>query len=160
MPAPSKPVSKGQPGAVVRVDFTGTSTQNDFVPGEYLVRVKEVEQKISDSSNKPYLSFKFEVVSGDYEGRLLYINHSLQPQALFGLRKTLEACGIQIPQAVMDLNLKKLIGYQMIAVVDLEKYEGKTRAKIVDQKPIEDSPPEEPEGAVVSGPPDDPELDP
>ena len=116
----------------VSVDFSDTEKSGIVEEGDYLVEVDEVEQKTSDSSGADYLSFTLKVIDGEFEGKKLYHNCSLQPQALFNLRALLEALGNEVPQGVMEFDPADLIGQQCGVSVAHEVYEGKTKARPVE----------------------------
>lgn len=104
--------------------------------GAYLVSVQEVTKEESNSGND-YLAWKFSVADGKHKGKVLYDNTSLQPQALWRLRATLEALGYEIEEGDMDLDLSSFTGDQAVAVVAHEEYENKKRARIVDLFSVE-----------------------
>ena len=126
-PAPSKKKTNG-----IAVDFSDTETQATLPEGDYLLEVDEIEQKTSDNSGADYLSFTFVVAEGEYKGKKVWHNCSLQPQALFNLRGVLEALGYDVPQGVMELDPDDLIGEQCGASVVLETYEGKQKPRIAE----------------------------
>jgi len=128
-------------GRVINVDFTGVKSGGGAskVPeGEYLVKVVEVEEGTSEKSGKSYLNWVLEITEGKYKGKRLYHITSLQPQALFNLRNTLEACGIEVPESPQDINLDDLPDYEMGVEVEIEEYEGKKRSKVVGTFPAEE----------------------
>src|SRR5690606_29385003 len=65
-------------------------------------------------------------------------NTSLQPQALFSLRNTLEALGMEVPQTVVELDLDNLIGLKAAVSVEIEVYQGKEKSRVVEVFPLED----------------------
>lgn len=131
----------------ISVDFTDVETQANLEEGDYLLEVDEVEQKESDTSGKDYLSFTFKVAEGEFEGKKVYHNCSLQPQALFNLRGVLEALGIDVPSGPMELDPADLIGETCGATIGLETYEGKPRARIVEFFPADELEAEEEQAA-------------
>jgi len=122
---------------VVNVDFTGVSEGGGFriKPGDYAVKVKKVEHKISDK-DKPYFNWELEVLNGDAKGKKLFHTTSLQPQALFNLRNTLLACKMNVPKSKMSVDIKKLVGAIMGVTVDDDEYKGKVKSSVVDVFPI------------------------
>ena len=116
--------------AGLKVDFTGVEARTLLDEGEYLVTVAEIEQKESESGND-YLSWTFEVTEEGYSGKL-YHNTSLQPQSLWSLRNLLETLQVEVPDGPMEIDFDELVGLEVIAVVEHEKYEGKMRARITD----------------------------
>lgn len=126
--ATKKPPKK----TALSVDFSDTETQALLPEGEYVLEVDEVEQKTSDNSGSDYLGFTFKVAEGDFKGKKVYHNCSLQPQALFNLRGVLEALGYEVPTGVMELDPTDLIGERCGASIAHEKYEGKTKLRPVE----------------------------
>lgn len=111
---------------IVKVDFSNVSEGGGFrVPaGEYIVKVKNVEQKVGQDSGKPYLNWELEIISGDKsaKGKTLYYKTSLQPQALFNLRNVLIALGVDVPKKAMNIDLAKLKGKIMGVIVDDDEF--------------------------------------
>lgn len=100
-------------------------------PGEYVVRVDKVEHTLS-RNDQPMLAWELIVQGGDFDGSKLYHNTSLQPQALFNLRATLEALDFEVPDGDMEIDLRSLVGLTMGVEVDLEEYQGKQRSRVVE----------------------------
>ena len=116
----------------IAVDFSETESQASLPEGDFLFEVEDVEQKTSESSGNDYLSLTFKVAEGEFKGKKVWHNCSLQPQALFNLRGVLEALGFEVPQGVMELDPADMIGETCGGTVQLEVYEGKKRPRIVE----------------------------
>lgn len=116
----------------LKVDFKDTEASGIVEEGDYIVEVDEVELKTSDNSREDYLSFTMKITEGEFKGKKLFHNSSLQPQALFNLRAVLEALGLEVPQGEMDLDPADLIGESCNVSVVHEKYEGKLKARIAE----------------------------
>lgn len=130
-------------GNSVNVDLSGVETNRKALPeGEYTLVVNSAEMGESQSGN-PMVKFEFEVSEGAHKGAKLYENCSLQPQALFKLKSLLIGLGFSIPKKAFDLDLKELIGLTCDVEVGHEKYEGKTRARILTYIDPEDTDDEE-----------------
>lgn len=115
----------------VNVDLSGVETNRKAIPeGEYTLVVNSAEMGESQSGN-PMIKFEFEVSEGKHRGTKLYENCSLQPQALFKLKSLLVGLGFSIPKKAFDLDLTELVGLTCSVEVGHEKYEGKTRARIL-----------------------------
>lgn len=123
-------------GSNIRVDFGGTSGTGVVDKGVYQVKVISAVVGTSNSSGKPKVTFTLEILDGNFKGRRLFLNHSLQSHALFGFRKTLEALGVKVPTGAMDIDVRKLAGAMMNVQVDHEEYNGQIKPKVVDQAPI------------------------
>jgi len=115
----------------ISVDLSGVETNRKAIPeGQYTVVVNTAEHAESQSGN-PMIKFEFEVTEGAQKGAKLYENCSLQPQALFKLKSLLLGLGFEIPKKAFELDLEELVGLTCDVEVGHEKYEGKTRARIL-----------------------------
>lgn len=124
--------------AGISVNFSDTESQASLPEGDFLFEVDDVEQKTSENSGNDYLSITFKVGEGEFKGKKVWHNCSLQPQALFNLRGVLEALGFEVPQGVMELDPADMIGETCGGTVQLEVYEGKKRPRIVEFFPAEE----------------------
>src|SRR5664279_2481124 len=94
--------------ANIEVDFTDVDTQSGFLPpGLYTARVASTEHK--DGKNYPGLKFAFESTESATQGMRSEIFISLAPKALWKLKITLEALGVEVPQSVMELDTSDLV---------------------------------------------------
>ena len=123
-----KKSSKKKSSKKLNLDFTGVEASKLLKPGTYLATVDEVTVETSDNSGEDYLKFVMKTESG----ATLFHNTSLQPQALWKLRNTLEAMGLEVPNSAMDLDLEELVGQELGVIVENETYQGKTKSRIVD----------------------------
>lgn len=121
----------------ITVDLSGVESISKLPEGTYGVTLIEASQEESTSGN-PYIKMTFEINSGEYEGRKLYHNCSLLPQALFNLKSVLEALGMSIPKKAFELSLPDLIGLTCLVEVANEKYEGKIKSVITEFLSSED----------------------
>ena len=117
-------------GEMLKIDFSDVDERVDIPEGTYRVRVKNVEKRVSEKSDKPYLNWELQIVDGDAKGGTLYHTTSLQPQALFNLRDTLTALGFKVPKSAINLDLSKVIKREMAVKVTMEEYQGKDRPRI------------------------------
>lgn len=124
--------------SVVTVDFEGVESGGKRVrkAGEYLCKVEEITKEIGDIA--PYLAWQFEVIDGECEGSKLWTNTSLAKQALFNLRGLLEALGEEVPDSELDIDLEDMVDKEVVLVVEMEDYEGKSKARVVDYYPADD----------------------
>lgn len=113
----------------VSVDFTGVESNGRAKPGRGLATVKACT--LEESSNGSYLSWQ--ITPND--GGLVYHNTSLQPQSLWALRNFLEAMGLEVPEAEMELDLDEYIGLELGVEIEMESYQGKKRPRIIDVFP-------------------------
>lgn len=114
----------------IKVDFSGVeeSSSYDIAPGKYKARVEDVELKTGDKA--PYLQWNLKIMSGTASG--LHINHitSLSPNALFGLRDTLIAMGVNVPKAAVSIDPSKFIGKTFGIETFMNKKDGKEYANV------------------------------
>jgi len=125
-------VTRSSKKKAISVNFSDTESQGTLPEGDYLLEVDEVEQKTSENSGNDYLAITFKVAEGQYKGKKVWHNCSLQPQALFNLRGVLEALGFEVPQGVMDLDPADMLGEICGGTVNLETYEGKKKARVTE----------------------------
>ncbi len=119
---------------VVSVDFTGVEASGKVEEGRQIVTVDGTpEVKTSDNSGTDYINWKLKA-----KGGVIYHTTSLQPQALWNLRNTLEALGLEVPEGAMDLDLSEVDGLEMGVEVEHESYQGKKRPRIIDVFPAEE----------------------
>jgi hypothetical protein len=118
-------------GKTLSVNFKGVEGKQSTIPADdYAVKVDEVTEE--EGQNHPYLKWVFVITDGDFEGRKLYLNTSLSPNALWNLRGLLESLGQEVPDDEMDIDLEELVGSECVVTTDTEKYEGRMRSIIVD----------------------------
>lgn len=141
----------------LKVDLSDVDTEGPsaVAEGDHHVVVEEVEEKEGESSGAPYLNWKLKVKSGDEKGKIVYHITSLQPQALFNLRKTLEAAGMEISDRAMEIDLDELEGLEFMVTIEHEEYKNKTRSRVVDTFSIDGG--EEPAEEEAKGKTDDDE---
>ena len=104
------------------VDFSKTEDTpfESVAPGRYIAKVEEITKE--DGVKAPYLKWKLKIVSaGGSKG--LFINHitTLSPNALFGLRDTLEALGVKVPKAAVAIDPDKFVGKELGIEVFMKK---------------------------------------
>ena len=116
----------------LNVDFSGVEERKTVPEGNYICKVKKVEAKTSESSGSRYLKWTLTIGVGEYKNNNLYHITSLKPQALFNLRNTLIACGIDVPLSAINVDTDKLPGKILGVTVYHEEYNGKPSAKIKD----------------------------
>lgn len=118
----------------IRIDFSGVKTLTLMEEKDYKIKVVEIEQEVGSDSGIGYLAWKFEVVGGKHDGRILYHNTSLGVDSLWNLKGVLMAQGIKVPNSVMDLDLNEIIqdAEECVASVFTDEYDGKKRSKISD----------------------------
>ena len=117
------------------IDFSGVDELVALPDGRYSVIVEQVEEKISENSGKPYFAWTFEVTTGEFKGRKLWNNTSLQPHALWKLKETLDALGVDTTKKVSFIE-KDLCGIRCDVVIGQREYEGQMRNEVKQVLPI------------------------
>jgi hypothetical protein len=112
-----------------------------YPPGLYTLRVDETRQEAARSSGELKLTATFEILDGpngspEFAGKKILTSYSLQPQALFRLKKLIIACGISDEQIPTDgLDDQMLVGCVIQAQVAVEKYQGKDVNRVTNEAP-------------------------
>lgn len=126
-----KPVRKK--GNTVTVNMAGVSAEGGstlFPEGPQLFEVEEATIEDSQSSDYQYIAVKLRAVDGKYEDKYAYDNVSLSPKALWKLRQLMEAGGLEVEDAEMEIDPEELIGLVVVGEVIHEEYKGKPKTKI------------------------------
>lgn len=96
------------------VNFADIKDQ-DTPPGAYNVAIKGIQLRQSESSDYPYLNFKFEVMDGPITGDSKAVGNNLwgrisfSPKAGFMSKPQLKALGIA-PEGLMDIDYDDATG--------------------------------------------------
>jgi len=113
----------------LNLDFSKVKdTAESVAPGTYKAKVEEITKVDGDEapSGHAYLKWSLKILTGSAKG--LHINHitTLKPDAMFGLKNTLEACGYKIPKSAVSLDIAKVLNKELgIEVKNVER-NGKT----------------------------------
>jgi hypothetical protein len=101
--------------------------------GPYNFVVDDVTEEVGNDSGKKYLNVRVKVRDGDYKGKVVYHNCSLQPKALFNLRSLMEACKLDAEKRfkIRDL-IRQLKGKTFSAEVEDDEYNGKVKSIIAE----------------------------
>lgn len=118
--------------AKVKIDFSNVEERVLVPEGDYVCKVVKITLKDNQAGDGKLLVWEFVIGLGDYKGNKLYHNTSLKPQALFNLRNTIMALGVDVPKSVQIIDTDKYIGKVVGVTVGHEKYQGKDRARVVD----------------------------
>lgn len=116
----------------IAVDFSGVESGGRAIPDDdYLLEVVSCEEKEGRESGAIYLAWKYKVAEGPYKGATVYDNTSLSPQALWRLKRLLEAMGIQA-DGKMSLDINSFKGKRVLAQIANETYNGKEKPRVVE----------------------------
>lgn len=119
----------------VTVNMSGIEARVTVPEGDYRVAVDQVTRE--EGKNDDYLKWKLKIVGGKMDGKSLYNNTSLAPQALWNLANFLTALGEEIPDGELELDFEELQGKECMVVVQHEEYDSKPQAKVVDYYPVD-----------------------
>lgn len=121
--------------AKFNVDFTGVSEGFTLLPeGDYICKVSKIT--VEDGNKGKYLKWELVVGTGPSKGQKLYHNTSLTPQALFNLRNTIVALGIDVPKQAFNIDtdkyVGKIVGVTVVHATFTKDGKEKTKAEIAD----------------------------
>jgi hypothetical protein len=131
-------------GDMPTLDLGSVKTGFDPLPiSAYVCVVESCVHKIAASSGEPTLAWRFKIIEGEESivGRLLFVNTSLQPQALWKLKETLAAIGEDVESDNYTINPSSYLGRKAVVVVEgHQEYEGTMRDRVGKIKPYEPEP--------------------
>ena len=106
-------------------DLEDVSSSNDPVPaGMYAARIKECELGES-STKKPMLTFIWEIVEGEHQGRQIWDNVVLS--VTWKVKQYAELAGLE---SGAQLNTEDFVGIEATIETKLEEYNDQMRANI------------------------------
>ncbi len=114
---------------VLRIDFSQVPELEVIPTGVYPAVITHVELRESKSGPDPYLNWTFEITHPEYLGRKVWLITGLGVRALWKLRETLEALGIESAGAI-DFDPEAVVGRRCLVVVSQEVYNGVTRNRV------------------------------
>jgi len=118
----------------IHVDLTGISTELEVIPPGYvLAQVSGCNQVLARSSGKPTINWEFTIQDPEaYAGRKAFYNTSLQPQALWNLKRVLTALGWPEDdlEGELDFDEEDTLGMECILEIEEDIYEGRTVSRV------------------------------
>lgn len=118
----------------MKVDFSQVKELSPIPPGKYASTFSEFKiVPEAKGSGQPYaaLTFTINAEEGEYEGRKLWRNFSLQPQSLWALKQALInlGCSSDSFNAGDDLEdlLGSMVGSECILDVGMKQFNGEDR---------------------------------
>jgi hypothetical protein len=97
--------------------------------GEYLMKCVGVSEDTSKQGNE-MLVFKFDGLEKAAKGRSFRLHCALIDKALWKLKQTLRALGVEVPDEVSDLDPDDVVGVEVLGTVVDNEYEGKTSSRL------------------------------
>lgn len=113
----------------IKVDMTGVESFTRCPEGEWLAKLKKIEEVEIQGSGDDGLKAQFEVIKGDAKGCSVFETFSMTEKALWKLKSFLDAVGVKSTGRI-SLDLDKLEGKICIIDVIHDEYNGTKRAKI------------------------------
>ena len=114
----------------IGVDLTKEESGFEAIPaGNYEVKVVEAQEKTSKAGHKK-IALVFEVTGAESAGRKLFHDLSELPQALWKLKKFLDACGVEYDED--GFATEDILGSDLEVVVVQEIYNEKPTNKVTD----------------------------
>jgi hypothetical protein len=114
----------------MRLDFSGVKDFEAMPPGAYHVAITNVS--LEDPKNpKPdqpvyqYYKWELTVQEGEFEGRKLWMNTSLNPKGLFKLKELMVACGDEVEAEEIEFDPTKYLGKELTVGVSSREWEGR-----------------------------------
>jgi len=95
--------------------------------GKYRVRLQEVREGKKTKSGAAMVSLKFVVLSGRFQGRILWDNLAFSDAALGRLAAFLRSANLPHEGEAVEINTVTWIGRELNILVDVEHYEGTER---------------------------------
>jgi hypothetical protein len=118
----------------LNIDLTDVKTGGfeALAKGWKHVRVVDYEMKESGENAKhpgaQYLAWEFEVIGGDEDGRKIWTNTSLLPQALFALKGLADACEVEYDEDGIDPD--EIVGKECMLKNSHRMYEGEAQNNV------------------------------
>jgi hypothetical protein len=122
-----------------KINFEGVQSSNfEQIPaGIYPATVFSIEYK--KARDKPngvgYYEWQFAIQSDDHKSRRLWMNTSLEPQALWKLKDTIEAFGSKVPDGEFEFEPEGFFGKPCMIKVTTATYNGKDTNNVDDVLP-------------------------
>lgn len=126
-------------GTIV-VDFGDTESRGGkkgarsaHVPeADYAVKVHAAKLDKSSEKETPGVFITWLITKGKYKGKTLRDPLWLSDKALWRVRQTWEALGVQVPSKKVKLDPRKIVGKEAAITTEDEEYESKIRSRVVD----------------------------
>jgi len=117
----------------MRVDMRTVTSFEPMPVGTYEAVLTGVEERVAQSSGDPYLNWEFTIVGpSEYDNRKVWDITSLSEKALWRLRQTLVALGLDPADlsGEIDFEPTELIGSRCLVEVNQEEWEGQMRNRV------------------------------
>jgi hypothetical protein len=135
------------------MDFTGVETSGRSISDGWATgRIKAAEVQTSKDAGNLMFEVQWAVTRGK-EKATVYDYFVNSESALWKVKLALEACGMDVPDGALDLNVDDLLDLECdVLIANDDSYDGKPRPKIADYRPASgDTDDEEVEKAPQKG---------
>lgn len=119
------------------IDFSNVADMAAVPTGEYVCVLSGIDVKDTKSGDSKYAAVAFTIADDEYEeynGRKLFRNYSLKPDALWALKQMMIAADADpdIFTGAFDIEeeIKALFGNKVFVGVTQEEYQGEARARV------------------------------
>jgi hypothetical protein len=113
----------------VKLNDVETSGFEVYPEDTYKVEITDKSQVKTSKEGNPKIGWMTKILDGEFEGKYLYWETSLLPQALWNLKALLEA--IEIGWDEDGFELEDTFGAILLVDVETKKFEGEPRNNIV-----------------------------
>jgi len=114
----------------VQVDLTNVKDLAVLPSGQYRAQVTNAKVKTAKAGDSQVIEWELTVQDPAYQGRKLFMNHSLKETALWNLKRFVEAVGVSFDAAGFDT--EGVLGKMLLLVVGQEPYQGRVVNRITD----------------------------
>lgn len=131
-PEDAADIFEGQAGVEEALNLRDVKDFEALPIGAYHTKVVQCLPKVGAESKEKYYAWRFEIIEPvDHAGRLLFLNTSRQPQALWKLKEVLAAIGENVDVDNYKVTPTAYLGRECVVVVDGHtKYQGKDRETV------------------------------
>lgn len=99
--------------------------------GMYTLKIADCPVRENKAKDGEMIVFEFDVQDEEYEGRKVWLNVSLKPQARWKLQEVLEAITQkEWREDDMDLDLEDLLGELVTGEIFIDEYNGRLNNKV------------------------------
>ena len=102
----------------INIDFEGVSDSGlePVDDGDYPARITSIKAGLARESQKPKVEFEFTGTdaAGAAKGRKFWRNYSLQPNALWALKRDLTSLGVEVPDGAFELDEAEMMGTECL----------------------------------------------
>lgn len=125
--------SKFKKATRTKVDFTDAGDRGPWNPkyqpeGDYLFKIVAVLDSPTKDGNKPQWIFAFQDVEN--KSAVYPFRCQLDKAQAWKIRNVFEACGVKVPQKMMNVDPQKVVGKLIGASLEDNEYNGKVKSQI------------------------------